>query len=94
MENFKPTKYTLKCVATSREFSDEGWILDDSECKAPSLVRAQYEKKQLEVRSDDYGFYKFCDWLPVKRMLKGSSERNVRPSTPINSQKRKFKINL
>ena len=73
MENFKPTKYTLKCVATSREFSDAGWILDDAECKAPSLVRAQYEKKQLEVRSDDYGFYKFCDWLPVKRMLKGSS---------------------
>ena len=73
MENFKPTKYTLKCVATGREFDDSGWILDDAECKTPSLVRAQYEKKQLEVKSDSYGFYKFCDWLPVKRMLKGSS---------------------
>ena len=73
MENFKPTKYTLKCVATGREFEDSGWILDDAECKTPSLVRAQYEKKQLEVKPDSYGFYKFCDWLPVKRMLKGSS---------------------
>ena len=73
MENFKPTKYTLKCVATGREFDDSGWILDDAECKAPSLVRAQYEKKQIEVKPDSYGLYKFCDWLPVKRMLKGSS---------------------
>ena len=73
MENFKPTKYTLKCVATGREVDDSGWILDDAECKTPSLVRAQYEKKQLEVKPDSYGFYKFCDWLPVKRMLKGSS---------------------
>lgn len=73
MENFKPTKYTLKCVATSREFADEGWILDDAECKSPSLVRADYQTKQIEVKSDDYGLYKYCDWLPIKRMLKGSS---------------------
>lgn len=73
MENFKPTKYTLKCVATGREFDDSGWILDDAEHKSPSLVRAQYEKKQIELKPDSYGLYKFCDWLPVKRMLKGSS---------------------
>ena len=73
MENFKPTKYTMTCVATGREFDDAGWILDDAECKTPSLVRANYEKKQLEVKPESYGFYKFCDWLPVKRMLKGSS---------------------
>ena len=73
MENFKPTKYTLKCVATNREFEDSGWILDDAECKAPSLVRAVYDKKQIEVKTDEYGLYKFADWLPVRRMLKGSS---------------------
>jgi cysteate synthase len=73
MENFKPTSYKLKCVATSREFVDEGWILDDRECKTPSLVRAEYEKRQIELKSDEYGFYKFCDWLPVKRILQGSS---------------------
>lgn len=73
MENFKPTKYTLSCVATGREFEDQGWTLEDRECKTPSLVRALYEKKQLEVKSDEYGFYKYCDWLPVKRILSGSS---------------------
>ena len=73
MENFKPTKYTLKCVATGREFEDTGWILDDPEYKAPSLVRANYAKKQLELKPETYGFYKFCDWLPVKRILNGSS---------------------
>ena len=73
MKDFNPTRYTLKCVATDREFEDTGWILDDPECKTPSLVRANYEKKQLELKSDDYGLYKFCDWLPVKRMLQGSA---------------------
>jgi cysteate synthase len=73
MKNFKPMKYTLSCVATGREFEDMGWTLDDRECKTPSLVRAQYEKKQLEVKPDEYGLYKYCDWLPVKRILKGSS---------------------
>lgn len=73
MENFKPTKYTLQCVATGREFDDTGWILDDAECKTPSLVRANYANKQLNLKSDDYGFYKFCDWLPAKRILAGSS---------------------
>ena len=73
MENFKPTKYTLQCIATGREFDDAGWILDDPECKTPSLVRANYANKQLNLKSDDYGFYKFCDWLPVKRILNGSS---------------------
>ena len=73
MENFKPTKYTLQCIATGREFDDTGWMLDDPECKTPSLVRANYANKQLDIKSDDYGFYKFCDWLPVKRILSGSS---------------------
>ena len=73
MENFKPTKYTLKCIATGREFDDTGWILDDAECKTPSLLRANYASKQLNLKSEEYGFYKFCDWLPVKRILNGSS---------------------
>ncbi len=73
MKDFTPTSYTLECVATGREFADEGWTLADPQCKTPSLVRAKYAKKQLEVKSDDYGFYKFCDWMPVRRLLKGSS---------------------
>ena len=73
MKEFTPTAYTLECVATGREFEDEGWTMEDRQSKSPSLVRARYAKKKLEVKPDEYGIYKFCDWLPVKRMLEGSS---------------------
>lgn len=73
MDNFVATKYTLKCVATEHEFEDAGWSLEDKECQEPSLVRAIYAKKKLELKGEDYGLYTFCDWLPVKRMLKGSA---------------------
>ena len=72
MKDFKATEYTLKCVATDRAFEDTGWILDDSQCKGPSFVRAVYAKKRLEVKNDSYGLYRFCDWLPVSRLLDGS----------------------
>lgn len=29
MENFIPTGYKLKTIATNRVFDDEGWIIDD-----------------------------------------------------------------
>ncbi len=73
MKKFKPTAYTLSTVATGRGFEDEGWTLEDTTCKTPSLVRAQYACRQLTPREDEMGLYKFCDWLPVKRVLKGSS---------------------
>ncbi|MFI3327899.1 MAG: cysteate synthase [Rikenellaceae bacterium] len=73
MKEFKATNYTLECVATGREFEDTGWVIDDSQCKSPSLIRAKYEKSQIEVGADDMGIYKFADWLPVNRTLKGSS---------------------
>lgn len=73
MENFTPTSYTLKCVATGHEFDDAGWTLEYKSCTEPSLIRTIYAKKQLEVKDDSFGLYKFCDWLPVNRMLKGSA---------------------
>ena len=73
MKEFKPTKYVLETVATGRRFEDAGWTLADPECKEPSLVRAIYEKKQIEFGPDAWGIYQFADWMPVKRMLKGSA---------------------
>ncbi len=73
MEDFKPTTYTLECVATGRTFDDSGWTMDDRDCKTPSLIRAKYEKRQLTVGDDALGLYKFRDWLPIRRMLRGSS---------------------
>lgn len=67
------TSYVLMSVATGKTFSDTGWTLDPIGEEKPSLVRAIYEQKQLEVRDSSLGIYKFADWLPIGRMLDGSS---------------------
>lgn len=74
MAKFTPTKYTLKTYSTGREFNDEtGWMLDDPQAPTPSLIRAIYEKRKLEVGDDNLGIYKFADWMPISRTLEGSS---------------------
>ena len=59
-------------VATGRHFEDTGWLLDDPLAEKPSLIRAVYEKKQIHLKEDSYGLYKFADWLPISRFLQGS----------------------
>ncbi len=86
MEKFTPTEYELECVATGRRFEDTGWTLEDRMCGTPSLVRAIYAKKQLEVASDDLGIYKFHDWLPIHRMLHGSAAPVTWKSTGLASR--------
>ena len=71
--DFKPTDYKLLTVATNRIFEDTGWVLNDPQCAVPSLVRAIYDKKQIEFKDESYGFYKYADWLPVNTVLKNSS---------------------
>ncbi len=73
MENtITPTKYTLKSVKTGKTFTDEGWTLDAPGESDPTLIRAIYEKKQIEVKDNSYGLFRFADWLPISKMLKGS----------------------
>ena len=66
---FNPTKYQIKSVATNNVCEDCGWTLDFKGEEKPSLVRAIYENKQLEVKDHD-GLYCYADWLPIKRTLK------------------------
>ncbi len=73
MENFTPTDYLLKTYATNRVYKDTGWLLTDPEYDKPSLIRAIYDKKQLNLRGDNFGIYKFADWMPINRILEGSS---------------------
>ena len=70
---FKPTKYSLMSCADGRIFEDSGWTLADPQGTAPSLVRAVYEKKEFETRDDLDGFYRYSNWLPIKRTLNNSS---------------------
>lgn len=62
------TNYKLMDVASGVIFEEQGWSLGDA-----SLIRAIYEQKKLRVGSDSEGLFKFRDWLPVNREIKGSS---------------------
>jgi cysteate synthase len=69
----KKTNYLLQSIHSGKTFEDRGWMLDAPEETTPSLIRAVYEAKQISVKDDGYGLYKYADWLPVNRMLEGSS---------------------
>lgn len=68
----KPTSYRLENSLTHRVFDDTGWLMADPEDSRPSLVRAIYDKKQIDFKDPSFGIYRFSDWLPVSRALKGS----------------------
>ncbi len=72
-KTFAKTNYHLQSVKTGKVFEDTGWILDAPGEVEPTLIRAVYEKKQLELKDDSWGLYKFADWLPINRTLIGSS---------------------
>ena len=67
------TNYKLMDISTGDIFEEEGWTLDYSKAKGASLVRAMYENKKLTVGDESLGLFKFGDWLPVNRLIKGSS---------------------
>jgi len=66
------TKYQLMSVATGKIFPDTGWVLAAPGESQLGLVRAIYDKKQIELKDDSYGNYKFADWLPIHKTLQGS----------------------
>ena len=70
---FQPTKYQVKNITDGRVCDDAGWMLDFPDSEKPSLIRAIYEKKQLEVKEENGGLYRFADWLPIKTLLKNAS---------------------
>ena len=67
------TEYTLQSLVTGELFNDTGWMLDAPNQSKPGLIRAVYKHKQINPKDPSYGIYRFADWLPVNRMLQGSS---------------------
>lgn len=70
---FNPTEYLLQSVKTGQQFSDKGWTLDAPGEDSPTLIRTVYEEVQINVEHESLGVFRFADWLPVHRFLKGSS---------------------
>lgn len=71
--SFEKTRYFLQSVKSGNTFPDQGWTLDAPGESDPTLVRAVYEHRQLSLREELPGLYKFADWLPIGRVLRGSS---------------------
>ena len=65
-------KFILQSIATGNTFDDKGWTLDAPNEAKPTLIRAIYDKKQIEVGDISEGLYRFEDWLPINRRLNGS----------------------
>ncbi|GAB4323875.1 MAG: cysteate synthase [Bacteroidales bacterium] len=83
---FKPTSYKLQSIRSGKVFDDDGWRLTAPGEKEPTLIRSVYESRQLNLLPDSYGLYKFADWLPVHRILKGSSAPVTYKSTGLARQ--------
>ncbi len=66
------TDYVLESRCCGAKFADEKWELDCPHRDGAALIFANYAKKQLEIKEDLPGLYKYSDWLPVCRTLEGS----------------------
>ncbi len=73
VESLEKTTYQLQSLASGATFNDSGWLLDAPDEPTPTLIRAIYPNRQLHLKDEALGIYKFSDWLPVNRFLKGSS---------------------
>ena len=71
--DFEATRYFLQSYKTGQTFPDNGWTLEAPGESEPTLVRAIYEHRQLCLRNELSGLYKFAQWLPIHRILEGSS---------------------
>ncbi len=63
--------YTLKAMCCGKELEDTGVLLSCPDCSEPHFLRASYSSHLVAGNSDE-GIYRFSDWLPVRRVLKGS----------------------
>lgn len=84
--DFNLTKYSLICCADGHKFEDSEWSLTDPQCERPSLIRAEYENQQYIPREDLDGLYRYSNWLPIKRTLKGSGIPITYKSTKLASE--------
>jgi cysteate synthase len=83
MTNFTKTKYHLQSLCCGTKFEDKNWELNCPDNEEPGLIRAIYNEKQLTVHEEYPGMYKFSDWLPIHRVLKGSGAPVTYKSTGL-----------
>lgn len=86
MRTFEQTDYILESRCCGTQFKDGNWELDCPNKDGSSLIFANYTRKQLEVKETLPGLYKYSDWLPICRTLKGSGAPVTYKSTGLAKQ--------
>jgi cysteate synthase len=63
-------RYTLRCLSCGIEYPPHPFRLHCDRCReSGSLLRTVYSQKQLQVKPQLPGIFRYIDWLPVNRAL-------------------------
>lgn len=65
--------YTLTCLATGTELSDDDLPLLNPDAPNPAFLRTRYRSRAFSPGPAKQGLYRFAGWLPVHHVLAGSS---------------------
>ncbi len=70
--------YTLQCLGCGKQYPDstDGFLLQCSEHHKPAFLRAKYSARQLIVRENNPGIFRYSDWLPIRRVY-ASDQRTI-----------------
>ncbi len=67
------TEYKLLCLGSGIEIEDTDLQLESGKSEKPAFLRAVYKERQLDPGPESDGLFKFASWLPVNRLIEGSS---------------------
>lgn len=72
VKTLEMTNYVLESRCCGTVFEDKQWELECPNKDGAALIFARYAQKQLELKEELPGLYKYADWLPICRVLEGS----------------------
>ena len=80
--------YTLQCLGCNKYYpdSEDGFFLQCRENHKPALLRAKYSAKQLTIRDDNPGIFRYSDWLPIRKIHPSADQAVVFRSEALASR--------
>ena len=76
----------LICLGTGKEFADDGLLLENPSSPAPALLRTVYSSKKLTLQDGQPGIFRFSDWLPARKVLRGGGAPVTYHSEALGSE--------
>lgn len=86
---FQSSHYSLRCLGTGEEVLDDlepgtgNYPLANPRSEISAFLRAEYTHRQLEPGAPALGLYQYAQWLPIRRILPGSSAPVTYKSTGL-----------